>query len=96
MILGLGAQRSVAAERSAADVTDHSKGMFAVPKAAYQQQFSNLYFTRLAYLGQEVKKTVKGRWGELAKNPIKTLDVEPASQSTFRLQGQSEAEGQGQ
>lgn len=67
----------VAAERSAADVTDHSKGMFAVPKAAYQQQFSNLYFTRLGALRPAAEAAAKAKWGAgCLKDCVKTLDAE--------------------
>ena len=71
-------------ERTEVPYTDaRAKGKFGVPMSGLNHQYANLYFTRLAYLGQEVKKTAKGRWGELAKNPSKTLDVEPGTEAVI-------------
>ena len=65
-------------ERTEVDYTDaRSKARFGAATGGLNHQYASLYFTRLNTLRAPVHEAAKRRWGELAKTPIKTLDVEP-------------------
>lgn len=71
-------------ERAFAEYTDEpSRANFGASQASLNTQYANLYFARLGMLRRPLLAAAKKRWGELAKNPVKTLDAETDVQTVL-------------
>ena len=65
------------AERAAATFVDHNRENFFVPNVKVNDQFANLYFSRLSELLPAVKAAAVARWGaSILAREAKTLDAD--------------------